>query len=183
MKFSKHIILMATLITTIASATIAMTSPGDTAGLVSPFAQKSGSGLSGGFRLSARSEKELVKAGKPVVLKLSLTNAGRKALIVYETSDETDYKLSVKDEKGESVHLTEYGEKLLSSAEQLRRIKVEVKPGEEMQDSIRVSSLYRMAAGGTYFITATRQFFRRNGEPGEVMSNEVKITVMDEPKP
>jgi hypothetical protein len=182
-KLSKHVILVTALVTIIASTMSARMNQGDTSPAVSPFVQKSDGGLSDSVQLSARPEKELIKSGEPVVLKLNLMNAGRKSLFVYETSDESDYKLSVKDEKGESVPLTEYGERLLSSAEELRRIKVEMKPGEERQVSIRVSKIYRMAAGSTYFITAKRQFFRRNGRSAEVISNEVKLQVADESAP
>lgn len=182
-KLSKYIILTVALVIIIASTMSARMNQGDTGPAVSLFVQKSDGGLSDSFQLSARSEKEMLKSDEPVVLKLNLMNAGRKSLFVYETSDETDYKLSVKDETGESVPLTEYGERLLSSAEELRRIKVEVKPGEERQGSIQVSKIYRMVAGNTYFITAKRQFFRRNGRPAEVVSNEVKIQVTDESAP
>ncbi len=138
-----------------------------------------GGALSEGFLLFAHLDKGQVKSGEPIVLKLAVKNATNGELILFESSAVQDYKLTVKNGKGESIPLTDAGVRILSAAgEHLRQVMVKVGPGQERHVSLIVNDLYRMTTGGTYYITARREVPRQSGQgTAEVVSNTIKIVV------
>jgi hypothetical protein len=132
-----------------------------------------------GFQLSAGIENKQFRIGEPIVLKLTIRNSTKQVLYLTETSPESDYKLLVKNEYGERVPLTEFGQRLLNNKEEFRVIGVKVKSGEERKDSIEVSRLHEMTVPGTYSITASRTVKNRNGKGwSEVVSNTINITIV-----
>jgi hypothetical protein len=110
-----------------------------------------------GFQFSAVLEQKQVEIDQPVNLKFSIKNVAKESRFILESNPETDYRLEVKDERGNSMPLTEYGKQILSTAEEVRLVIVKMKPGEEIEDTIQVNRIVKMIAPGTYYITAKRR--------------------------
>jgi hypothetical protein len=135
--------------------------------------------LSKDYQLIAKPENEIVRSGEAILLKLFLKNIGNKSFFVYESSPVQDYKITVKNQLGEVVPLTGYGKSRLSTAEEYRRVKIELRAGNEVQDSLSISEIYHMNISSNYFITVKRKIFREDGKEIEVISNTVKVKVVD----
>lgn len=136
--------------------------------------------ISEGLQLSVQLEKVILRVREPIVLKLLIKNTTKEVLPLVVSSPDMDYQISIRDEKGQNVALTKYGEKLRRNAgDHLARAVIKVSPGQEVSHSLTVSEIYNMTAPGTYSITAKRTVFRRDGKGiAELMSNMIEVTVI-----
>lgn len=136
--------------------------------------------VSQGFQLSANLEGDVIrKAGDAIALELTIKNASKRVLSLTVSSPEKDYQVYVKNEKGEDVPLTEYGERLRQLAgDHLSRSVIKITAGLELKYRYPLGAVYNMTSSGSYYVTARRSVFRRDGKGiAELSSNEVKITV------
>jgi hypothetical protein len=134
---------------------------------------------SAGLKLSVHLEKETFANGEPILASLLTRNSGSRIRTVMVADPEKVYSFVVKDEKGLSVPLTQYGEKVQKSLEDsLGRGFIKLKPGQVAQSTIQIDKLYKMNVPGAYYITAKRSIFRQDDKGViEVVSNTVKVTV------
>ena len=130
------------------------------------------------YQLLARAERELFKAGEPLLLKATLRNNSRESVYVVVTGSVIDNKIEVKDGRGRPVPLSEAGRKLLDSAEITKRLLHEIPAGREVTYDINVGELYQLAAGGEYAITIKRDILKSDKKPSlELASNPVEVKV------
>jgi len=129
--------------------------------------------------MSALQGKQMFTSREAIVLLLVLRNTTRKVLPLVVSSPEKDYEVSVKDKRGKNMSLTEYGRKVRDTkGDHLSRAVLRVSPGQELRYEYPVSAVYRMPAGGSYYITARRNVFRENGKGvAELVSNTIKVMV------
>src|SRR5262249_37297136 len=99
----------------------------------------------------------------------------------YITSSDHDYKIDVTSRKGQSAPLTKYGERLRTDPLSFeRRIVYDMKPHEDLRETLRISDIYDMTKRGIYYVTVKRGV---KADPAgrlpfiQVPSNRVKITV------
>jgi hypothetical protein len=133
-----------------------------------------------GFQLSARLEKDTVGIGEPIVLELFLRNTSREVLLLGHFG--LDYEITIADEQGNSVPLTEYGTRIKSAQKEIGVSLRKLGPGGEEQASIRVNDIYDMTLVGIYYITVERGgLFKQDGKPinAKVVSNTVKVKITD----
>src|SRR5262249_32087714 len=103
-----------------------------------------------GLRLSAQVENSFVRSGEPIILNLTLTNTSSQKRIVFISRSEYDYKADVINEMGQRVPLTKRVEELLANPRSYdRRIRYDLKPHEELKETLRVSDLFELKKAGT----------------------------------
>jgi len=125
-------------------------------------------------------EKKEFRVDEPLILKLSMRNVTRKALLAFESNPETDYLLDVTDVAGKPVALTEYGRQILSRAEEVRLVTFTLQPGEKRLSVVWVNKLFAVRSPGTYYITAKR---RVPGTPTDfrklinISSNKLRVVI------
>ena len=129
-----------------------------------------------GFQLSAKVEIVSTAYGDSPVLKLSIKNVTSEILRLVVTTSVRDYQVTITNENGEALPLTDYGRQRQEA--EGRRMLIEVQAEEEVQDEIPLGKLYNLTTNGTYSVTVKRKVFRRSGEGfAEVVSNTVKFTI------
>ena len=124
---------------------------------------------------------ETVKSGDEIQLKLTLKNNTQKPFFLFESSPEQDYKITIKDSKGNTVPLTEYGKQRLRSADEYRKVSKQVGPQQELHAEMRIDEIYRFKSGTTYYISVKRNILIPNGKgftKDIVTSNTVKFKVI-----
>jgi hypothetical protein len=133
-----------------------------------------------GFRLSAHPWSVQAKVDQPVLLRLTIKNVTKRDLEVREALPRREYEIDVRNSRGETVPLTDFGQQLLENrwlGFRVRDIKVE--PGEERQDTVDIAKLRDLSVPGTYYVKAKRRIKKRNGKGwGEVASNMVRVTIV-----
>jgi hypothetical protein len=131
-----------------------------------------------GFQLSATPEKGVVTSGEPVRLTVRIRNTTKQDLYLATTG--TDYRVSVQRDTGKTVPLMKYG-KLLENMEEngIYNIGLTIKPGQEREDVLLVSSIYDMSDPGNYSITVERKVGKiTGGGVSEIKSNTVNVQVV-----
>lgn len=135
------------------------------------------------FQLSIKTEKTTYSSGEQIKLQFVLRNASKHEIVIAERAAWEDYILAVKTDSGHSAPLTEFGEKLESfrktSKQRRETVKFKnLKPGDELTETLGLLDFYKMTSGNTYLITATRKIYKEAGEnPMEVVSNTLKIKI------
>ena len=130
-----------------------------------------------GFQLLAKVERVPTDSGDSLVLKLTMKNVTTETLRLIKTVPEKLYQVTVTNDRGEPLPLTEYG-KRRREAVPGARIVLRVGPGEEVQQEIPLDKMYDLTGKGTYSLTVKRNVLKRQGEGfAEVVSNTVKFTV------
>ncbi len=133
-----------------------------------------------GLQLSLALEKKEVLVDEPLLVKFSTKNVARKPLFVLESNPDTDYRFDVRDDKGNVVPLTEYGKKILSTAEEVRMVLVKLRPGEETHSEVRAERIVQLNVAGTYYITAKRRVPQASNNLTklvEISSNTVRVVI------
>ena len=127
-----------------------------------------------GFLVRAELPEATVAPHEPTsTLKLTVRNVTGEALVMAESYPESDYRLSVVNERGEPI-----SPKPTAPSGAWKRILVLVQAGEEVASEYDLNRMYDLPAGGRYAITAKRYFFRLDGEGiGWSESNTVTLTV------
>lgn len=136
--------------------------------------------VSHGFKITTRLENEnkLVQIGQPILLVLNTINDGNKSGFVIESSVARDFNLTVKNEYGKVVPLTEEGRRLTSPNKSVyRNKKVKLEPGESIQSKINLAHLYEMTAKGTYYANASRIIKEIDGDMLRVESNTIQFVL------
>jgi len=142
-------------------------------------ASKNGTPKLAAFKLVLVAEKEKVSKGGPINITVSIQNTGQVPLGFTEGGFLRDYKVIVKNLKGEDVPLTKEAEEIMKSGV-VSLSSYELTPGTKLngRDGTSIDKLYQISAGRTYYITLKRKAYRMdNRTPIEATSNTVKVTV------
>lgn len=138
-----------------------------------------------GFRLSAQLSSLQTKVDQPVLLRLTIKNVTKKDLEVHEALPRREFEINVKNSRGETVPLTDYGQQLYGKHLFVtRRLgfksrDIKVAPGEERQETIDIAKLRDLSVPGTYYVKAMRRVKKQGGKGwGEVESNTVRVTII-----
>jgi hypothetical protein len=130
------------------------------------------------LRLYAVNER--YDAAEAVDLILILRNSSDRPRVLWEEMADMDFLLTVKDQDGESVPSTRYGEwvsKLRRSTVHNAR-NVGISSHEERLYSIRLNRLFDLTTIGRYTISARRKVRVGDGEQ-TLTSNELTVAIVD----
>lgn len=125
------------------------------------------------FELLALLEKNRVFEGDPIRLRLSLSNKTGEIMKFYSIP-EKDCELSIKDQKGKTLAMTDYGQALKRHTEREETIEMT----GISHNYIIVNRIFQITLAGTYSIAAKRTFLHpKTKQPVVIESNTVDVTV------
>jgi len=128
-----------------------------------------------GIRLRAEAPAIKIPTGEPVVVKGSLTNERAGKIALGTTDPLGGFRIVIVDAKGHSVRMNKSGRDLVKL---VHRSKQELAPGEKIEQSLWLSSLYNLKKPGKYKITMTHDVDASNGLGKEtVKSNTVSVWI------
>lgn len=134
------------------------------------------SNIEGQFELLALLEKNRVFEGDPIRLRLSLSNKTGE-IMKFCSIPEKDCEISIKDQKGKSLAMTEYGKALKSDTDRGETIDLISMTGIS-HNYIIVNRIFQITLAGTYSIVAKRTFLHpKTKQPVVIESNTVYVTV------
>ena len=135
-----------------------------------------------GLRLYLKVERDTVRPGESILLKIELKNTSKRTLIVKDTSIQYDYRLDVRNQSGQEVSLTDKGQQLkdmLSHWEEISAKFTEIEPQKSKEYTLDITGLYDFKSGETYLITAGRLVGRKDNQGKlKVTSNTIRIKVV-----
>jgi hypothetical protein len=109
------------------------------------------------LQLHAEMESPTVKLGEPVVVKFQLKNVFSAAIRITDAWASYDYELVVTDASGKEPPRTALGLKILrGDYTLLRSIGLDLDPGEQIEASIDIATIYLLTQPGTYSVRAMR---------------------------
>jgi hypothetical protein len=142
------------------------------------------------FSLTLVAENATLKAGSPVMVKVTMKNESEHNISVYTegTSDQGGfvYKADVWDEKGSTAPETKFGRSIQGhdTPEDLRREPYVIvtsggegilAPGQTQSDQVNLNKLYELSRPGKYTIQLRRFDAESNSF---VLSNKVQVSVI-----
>jgi hypothetical protein len=134
--------------------------------------------VSEGFQLLAEMERFNYQLGAPIPLKLTVKNTSSRTLKLPVSYPEVEYKVTIKDEKGGLVPLTEYGEGLKKPLPIPRNYLREMEPGEQMSEWFPIHKVFNITGSGIYSVSVQRRILRqRDKKLAEVESKAVQFRV------
>ena len=129
-----------------------------------------------GVRVSAVAEAPRVISGDAVVVKGSLTNERSTKIALGTTDPLGGFRIAIVDANGHPVRMNASGRDLIKL---VHRSKQELAPGEKIEQSLWLSSLYDLKKPGKYTITMTHDVDSTSGMGIEtVKSNTVTVWVV-----
>jgi hypothetical protein len=129
-----------------------------------------------GIRLGAEAKAAKVTSGQSVVVKGTLTNERAGKIALGATDPLGGFRIVIVDAKGHAVRMNASGRDLLKL---VHRSKQQLAPGEKMEQSLWLSSLYDLKKPGKYTITMTHDVAASYGIGTEtVKSNTVAVWVV-----
>jgi hypothetical protein len=132
----------------------------------------------GGFRLIIQPEKPLCRLDESVRIDILVTNLTEGALRIPEHDTITDFELIVKNERGQNVPLTEFGQRALRLTDFGRSTGQTIDSKGAVKYSIDVSRLYKIDVAGLYTLTARREFqVSANSAKLKLISNTIRIRI------
>lgn len=149
---SPHLATFVLIVTFHSVATLAFALDEDDAGKAPPTVEGR---VTDGFRLSLQAKRTKLSVGEPVELWVTLTNASKANLTIFETTAFADIYLTV-DQDDRRVPLTRLG-LLYENREKWQKVRnqpIGLKPGESRRYSIAANLFYDMTLSGTYQLYA-----------------------------
>lgn len=120
-----------------------------------------------GFQLVARltDGEDVVTAGKPILLTVTLKNVSARSLKLFRTSFLYDFVIQVQDASGRDVEMTELGKQRRRNVEMyISREQLVLAPGRQLETTVELSALYKITKAGAYSITFRRLVPRLSGK-------------------
>jgi hypothetical protein len=113
--------------------------------------------LSTRLQLRAEMETATVKLGAPVVVKFRLKNAYSAAIRIGDTWEPYDYELLVTDASGGEPPRTAVGQRIFRGEYGvLHSDSIDLQPGQEIEATLDISTIYQLTQPGTYSVRAMR---------------------------
>jgi hypothetical protein len=138
------------------------------------------------FRLSSRfdlllDQPEPAKLGEKLAVTVHLRNRSTKPTYATDAGSLIDYDLVLVDGSGNELERTEEGKQLIEDGgASTRVIGVNLAPGEELKSEIPVSTVYKLAKKGVFYLRVMRIVGWDSKEGYEkVISNPVKLQISD----
>lgn len=135
------------------------------------------------FALKLVASNETVKAGSEARIEITFTNTSDRDIHLSRPpgdvpAAELSYSFEVRDEKGELVPETRYGQLFEEHHGRIRGswISRTLKPGESIKETSLINQLYDMSLPGKYTIQVSHDMPEGSGK-GKVKSNTVTIVV------
>jgi hypothetical protein len=134
------------------------------------------------FQLNIEAEAPSVASGGKIVLQIMLANISDSALVFGQRmrpdQAEWDYRIDVRNEKGEAVAETAYGRIRLEVVTLFSSQMKTVAPGHSLKEEVTLSKLYDLTIPGRYTVQVSRHAHDRDS--GQlVTSNTATIIVTD----
>ena len=96
-----------------------------------------------------------------------------------EGGTELNYRVSVYGDSGRRIPLTEHGKAVLNSDVVMGNVNLQLKPGEEREELLDISSLDDLSAPGNYWVSVKRKVYRlRDKGVVQAESNTVHLEVL-----
>jgi hypothetical protein len=134
------------------------------------------------FSLAISTPEAAVKSGSEVKVKIVITNTSNQPITIAKNSPACNYRLDVRDGKGNLVPMTRAGRGADDCLKGLGRglmgmnAAVTVKPNESTDEELNIAALREMRRPGLYFVKVTRDIPKELGR-GTVVSNAIAVTV------
>jgi len=129
-----------------------------------------------GIRLEAQAASTKVTSGESVVVKGTLTNERAGKLALGTTDPLAGFRVAIVDAKGHPVKMNASGRDLIKL---VHRSKQQLAPGEKIEQSLWLSSLYDLKKPGKYTVTMSHEVASTSGLGTEVVkSNTVMVWVV-----
>ena len=126
-------------------------------------------------------DADAIRLGSPVILTLRLANASSALVHLLETSDDFDYEVTISNQFGEEVPRTEMGRHLVEDERSSRAITREIKPGEALDVTLDLSTIFALRKTGKYYARVARVVVPATKIRGceKVVSNAVSFNVVE----
>src|SRR5579862_10061367 len=112
------------------------------------------------FSISASVAAKVIKAGSPVPVSFKFLNSSDHAVTLTDTDPECDYRITVIDEQGRPIRLTEVGQTIYKSTTCqgtiIRRNLTTLDPGESEEEIIDAARLFDVTEPGKYTVRVER---------------------------
>ena len=133
------------------------------------------------FQLSVKVDPTEVKAGLPVMVKVTIRNVSSKVGRIPETLDDWDYEFTVIESSGKDVTRTEYGRQVAERERGGRRIDLEIRPTDEVRKTFDLGRFYVLNEPGRYYVRVTRIVVPDTGTtPERAVSSFVGFSISPE---
>ena len=129
------------------------------------------------------------KSGEPLTFILTIKNNSKSPIYFVDSFPEKDYKITVKNERGETAPLTEYGKKETDPYGPVwRNMVVRLELGKSLESKTRLDKIYDITPKGKYYISVNREIevnrvvdanrvVQNWGNGVRVTSKEIQFTV------
>ena len=128
-----------------------------------------------GVRVDASTSTPRVVSGAQIVVTGTMTNERNQKIALATTDPLGGFRITIRNAKGHVVSMNASGRDLVKL---VHRSKQQLAPGEKIEQSIWVSSLYNLKKPGKYTVTLTHDVAASSGAFMEtVKSNAVLVVV------
>ena len=133
-----------------------------------------------GLAISISVAKKEYRAVGPIILNLALKNVSKRPTPIAVRSAWADYAVRVWFEGQGEVLKTEFARTAIETANEGRRMSVELQPAQIQSDSLDISKGFDLSRPGVYSVTATRETFKlgNTSEFAAVTSNILIIRIV-----
>jgi hypothetical protein len=135
---------------------------------------------SGRYRLVASLSKAVFKADEPVRVKVVFENASDQELPYGAQAKVFDYYLDCRDEQGEPMPFTRFGQRMAGNRGEGRYITSTLPAAEQLVNEISVSRQVDLTLPGRYTLRITREIFPGQGSSDRVHSNVCSFEIVDD---
>lgn len=163
---------MKTIMSVIALATVALA----TTSLLIGTSSQGKLSTSDNFQLSAKAEKETFRRGENIRLKVAIKNISKTLQKLSVTRPEIDYVITVKDEAGANVPMSQYGEGMKNPRIITRNFVEEIKPSNEKQEEISIDKLFIPFKKGIHVLTIQR-YVLWEGNKGATITRPITVKI------
>lgn len=129
----------------------------------------------------------IIKSGEPVTLILTVKNESAMPIFFADSFASKDFRITVRNERGEIISLTEYGKRMKNRTSfSYRRVNLE--SGKTRESKMGLDKVFDITVRGKYFLTASRAVMvnrvvdangvvQQQGNWVQVMSKEIEFIV------
>ncbi|MGI8467657.1 MAG: hypothetical protein ACR2N3_04320 [Pyrinomonadaceae bacterium] len=98
------------------------------------------------------------KSGEPLTFILTIKNGSKSPIYFVDSFVERDYKITVKNERGETVSLTDYGKRETDPNHPIwRNLIVKLEPGRSMESRTGLDKIYNITLKEKYYVSVNRE--------------------------
>lgn len=133
------------------------------------------------FSLLVSLPKAVFRPEEPIRLDVLFENISDRVLEYGVQGTEFDYVIECKDEHGQAVPLTRYGQRLEANRGMGRFLVCKISPGEHLSAEISVTRQLDLSLAGRYTLTVRREVFPHQGDTAPpVVSNACAFEIVED---